>query len=87
MKEPKALIGFSNIMHNVYKSVKEYNPGRKCSMFLVFDMIADTIIKKKFNQIVTEVFIRWRKLNISTVFITQSNFAVPKDDKLNSTHF
>ena len=38
----------------------------------------DMIINKKFNQIVTELFIRERKLNISTVFVTQSYFSLPK---------
>ena len=42
---------------------------------------------KKLNPIVTELFIRGRKLNISIVFITQSYFEVPKDVGLNSTHF
>ena len=41
-------------------------------------MIADMLSNKKFNQILTEMFIRGRKLNISLVFITQSFFAVPK---------
>ena len=41
----------------------------------------------KLNPVVTELFIRGRKLNISIVFITQSYFKVPKDDRLNSTHF
>ena len=50
-------------------------------------MIADMINNKKLNSIVTELFIRRRKLNISTVFITQSYFKVPKDVSLNSTHF
>ena len=45
------------------------------------------INNKKFNPIVTELFIRGRKLNISIVFITQSYFKVPKDVRLNSTHF
>ena len=36
---------------------------------------------------VTELFIRGRKLNICLVFITQSYFKVPKDVRLNSTHF
>ena len=35
----------------------------------------------------TELFIRVRKLSISIVFITQSYFKVPKDVRLNSTHF
>ena len=49
-------------------------------------MIAD-IIKKKLNSIVTEFFIRGRELNISLVFITQSYFKVPKDVRLNTSHF
>ena len=50
-------------------------------------MIADMIHKKNLNSIVTELFIRGRKLNISLVFITQSYFKVPKDVRLNTTHF
>ena len=50
-------------------------------------MIADMIKNKKLNSIVTELFIRGRKLNISLVFITQSYFKVPKDVRLNTTHF
>ena len=50
-------------------------------------MIADMIQNKKLNSIVTELFIRGRKLNISLVFITQSYFKVPKDVRLNTTHF
>ena len=47
-------------------------------------MIADMINNKKLNPVVTESFIRGRKLNISVVFITQSYFKVPKDVRLNS---
>ena len=50
-------------------------------------MIADMINNKKLNSIVTELFIRDRKLNISLVFIMQSYFKVPKDVRLNTTHF
>ena len=50
-------------------------------------MIADMIDNKKLNSIVTDLFIRERKLNISFVFITQSYFKVPKDVTLNTTHF
>ena len=35
----------------------------------------------------TELFIRGRKLNISLVFITQSYFKIPKDVRLNTSHF
>ena len=50
-------------------------------------MIADMINNKKLNPVVTEFFIRGRKLSISFVFITQSYFKVPKVVRLNSTHF
>ena len=50
-------------------------------------MIADMIHNKKLNSVLTELFIRERKLNISLVFITQSYFKVPKDVRLNTTHF
>ena len=45
------------------------------------------INNNKLNLIVTELFIRGRKLNISIVFITQSYFKVSKDVRLNYTHF
>ena len=50
-------------------------------------MIVDMINNKKLNSIKTELFIRDRELNISFVFITQSYFKVPKDVRLNTTHF
>ena len=50
-------------------------------------MIADMINDKKLNSIVTELFIRGRKINTFLVFITQSYFKVPKDVRLNTTHF
>ena len=50
-------------------------------------MIADMIKNKNLNPVVTELFVKDRKLNISIVFITQSYFKVPEDVKLNSTHF
>ena len=55
---------------------------------MVFDdIIADMINNKKISSVVTELFVRGRKLNISLVFITQSYFNVPKDVWLNSSHF
>ena len=51
------------------------------------DIIPDMIINKKLNPVVTELFIRGRKLNTYIVFVTQSYFKVPKDVRLNSTHF
>ena len=79
---------YSNDIHDVYKNIEDYNPGKKRKVLIVFDdMIADMINNKKLDSIVTELFIRGRKLNISIVFITQSYFKVPKDVRLNSTHF
>ena len=70
------------------KTIEDYNPIKKRKILIVFDdMIADMINNNKLNPIVTELFIRGRKLNISIVFITQSYFKVPKDVRLNSTHF
>ena len=75
-------------MCNVYKNIYEYNIDKERKILIVFDdMIADIIRNKKLNSIVTELFIRGRKLNISLVFITQSYFKVPKDVRLNTTHF
>ena len=50
-------------------------------------MIADIMTKKKFQAIIKELFIRCRELNISLAFIAQSYFSVPKDVRLNSTHY
>ena len=75
-------------MGNVCKNINHYNPGKENKILIVFDdMIADMIQDKKLNSIVTKLFIRGRKLNISLVFITQSYFKVPKDVRLNTTHF
>ena len=77
-------------MQDVYKNIEDYNAIKGRKVLIVFDdMIADMINNNnnKLNPIVTELFIRGRKLNISIVFITQSYFKVPKDVRLNSTHF
>ena len=86
--DPKAFMEYSNDMQDVHKNIEDYNPKKKGKILIVFDdMIADMINNNKLNPIVTELFIRGRKLNISIVFITQSYFKVPKDVRLNSTHF
>ena len=87
-EDPKAFIEYSNDMHNVYKNINEYNLDKERKILTVFeDMIADMINNKKLDSLVTELFIRGRKLNISIVFITHSYFKVPKDVRLNTTHF
>ena len=69
---------YSKDMHDVYKNIDDHNPDKENKILIVFDdVIADMIHKEKLNSIVTELFIRRRKLNISLVFITQSYFKVP----------
>ena len=86
--DPKAFIEYSNDMHDVYKNIDDYNPDKENKILIVFDdMIADMIHNKKLNSIVTELFIRGRKLNISLVFIAQSYFKISTDVRVNFTHF
>ena len=71
-------------MGDIYKNIKEYNPNKKRKKLIAFDdMIADMLSNKK----VTELFIRGRNLNIYLFFIRQSYFALPKNIRLNSTHY
>ena len=75
-------------MQDVYKNIEEYNTEKERKILIVFDdMITDMINNKKLNSVVTELFIRGRKLNVSLVFITQSYSKVPKDVRLNATCF
>ena len=83
-----AFIECSDTMDDVYENINDYNPIRKRKKLIVFDdMIADIMTNKRFQAIIKELFIRCRKLNISLVFITQSYFSVPKDVRLDSTHY
>ena len=60
-------------MQDKHKNIDDYNPRKKRKVLIAFnDMIADMINYKKLDSIVTELFIRGRKLNISIVFIMQS---------------
>ena len=88
LNDSKAFIEYSNDMHDVYKNIDNYNYDKENEILIVFDdMIADMINNKKSNSVVTELFIRGRKLNISLIFMTQSYFEVPKDVRYKSTHF
>ena len=82
LNDPSAFIEYANTMDDVY------NLKRTRNILIVFDdMIADIMTNKKFQAIIKELFTRCRKLNISLVFITQSYFSVPKEVRLNSTHY
>ena len=88
LNDSKAFIECSNTMDDVYENINDYNPSRKRKVLIIFDdMIADIMSNKKFQATIKELFIRCRKLNISLVFFTQSYFSVPKDVRLNSTHY
>ena len=83
--DPKAFIEYFNDMQDIYKNIEEYILGKERKLLIVFN---DMIVKNlKLNPVVTELFIRGGKRNISIVFIAQSYFKVPKDVRLNSTHF
>ena len=84
--DPTAYFECSNTVDDVYEKINYYNPKRDKEILIVFDdIIADIITNNKFQDIIKELFIRRRKVNISLVFITQSYFSVPKDVGLNST--
>ena len=86
--DPKTFVEYSNDMQDVYKNIEEYNVDKERKILIVFDgMIADMINNKKINSVVTELFITDRKSNVFLIFITQSYSKVPKDVRLNSTHF
>ena len=81
--DSKAFVEYSNHMQDFYNNIEEYN------LVLIFfdDMIADMINTKNLNPVVTELYIRGIKLNISIVFITESYFKVLKAVRQNSTQF
>ena len=82
LNDPHAFIEYSNDKKSIY------NKKRDKKVLIIFnDMIADIMRSEKFKAIVKELFIRYRKLNISIVFITQFYFRTPKDARLNSTHY
>ena len=84
LNNPNTFIECSNTIDDVYENINDYNPIRKRKKSIAFDhMIADIMHNKKFQTIIKELFIRYRKLNISLVFITHSYFSVPKGVRLN----
>ena len=88
VNDPSAFIEYSNTMDDVYNNIDDYNPKTKRRIFIVFDdMVADITTNRRFQAIINELFIRCRKLKISLVFIAQSYFSIPKEVRLNSTHY
>ena len=69
-------------MDDVYKNINDYNPSRKRKILIVFGvMIADVMKNKKVQTFIRELFIRFH------LFLSQTYFSVPKDLRLNSTHY
>ena len=63
--DPKAFIDYSNDMHDVYNPIENYTRNKNRKILIVFgDMIADMIINKKLNLVLSELFIRGRKLSL-----------------------
>ena len=90
LNDSETFIEYLNDMNDIYiiyLNIEEYNPNKECKIIIFDDMIADRLSNKKLNPIVTELFIRGRKLNISLVYITQSYFALPEKYRLNSAYY
>ena len=88
LSDSNAFIECSNTMDDIYENIDDNNPSRIRKVLIVFDdMIADIVTNKKAQVIIKELFIKCKKVNISLVFITQSYFPVPKDVRLNTTHY
>ena len=71
LRNPKAFTDYSQTTDDVYENLEDYNPTNKRRVLLVFDdMTTYMESNKKLNSIVTELFVRGRKLNIAFVFIS-----------------
>ena len=88
LKDGSAFIEHSNNMDDIYDDIEDYNKMGKRRVLIVFDdMISHVMPNKKAQQVLKDLFIRCRKLNISLYFLTQSYFSVPKDVRFNCTHY
>ena len=86
--DPTAFIEYSNSMDDILSDIEDYNKKRKRNTLIIFDdMISHVMLDRRAQQILKGLFIRCRKLNISLCFLTQSYFSVPKDVRLNCTHY
>ena len=86
--DPNAFIEYSNSMDDILSDIEDCNKKRKRKVLIIFDdMISHVMSDKKAQQILKDLFVRCRKLNISLCFLMQSYFSVPKDVRLNCTHY
>ena len=88
LKDQNAFIEYSDTMDDIYENIEDYNKKRKRKVLIVFDdMISHVMSDKKAQQVLKELFIKCRKLNISLCFLTQSYVSVPNDVRLNCTDY
>ena len=75
-------------MDDIFPQIEDYNKKRRGKVLIIIDdMISHVMSNKKAQQVLKDLFIRCRKLNISICFLTQSYFSVTKDVRLNFTHY
>ena len=75
-------------MDDIFENIEDFNKKRKGKVLIVLDDMTSHVIRnKKAQQVLKDLFIRCRKLNILLCFLTQSYFSVPKDMRLNCTHY
>ena len=87
-KNPKAFIDYSQTIDDVSENLEDYNPTKKRRVLIVFDdMTTDMEFNEKLSPVVTELFLRRKKLNISLAFISQSHLKAPKALRLNATRY
>ena len=83
-----AFTEYSQCLNDVYNNLNYYNSDKNRKILIAFDdLITDIMTNKKLQVTINELFIRYRKLNVSFVFITQSYFPFPKELRLNFTHY
>ena len=88
LNDPNAFIEYSNTMDDIYENIEDYNKKRKRKVLIVFDdMISHVMSDKKVQQVLKELYIYCRKLNVSLCFLSQSYYSVPKDMRLNRNHY
>ena len=87
VNDPNPFIGYSNSMNDILSDIEDYNKKRKKKVLIIFDdMISHVMLDKKAQQILKDLFIRCRKLNISLFFNTILFFST-KRCKLYSLYF
>ena len=88
MKNTNTFIGYSQTTDDVCDNLKDYNATKKRRVLIEFDdMIVNIKSNKKLRPIVSELFLRRRKLNIFLIFTSQFYFKVTNTLRLNATHY